>query len=255
MAGHSISVHSRKASKPFSEAAPARLDIHVTPGLPKPLQYNALPDKLSLLGTLIICLFSVFCLLPSTAFASQADEEVLKIQKAYEKIKDIKGSFIQKSYIKDLKRTDTYKGQFFIKSPKMRWEYRGDKPQVVYITGDDIIIYQKKEKQAFKARFDRATYGQAPIALLGGFGNIKNEFDVSIKAEHRLILKPKKPMGNIVSVEITTSGEEFPIESLTIIDTLSNRIDIYLKDVKTNTALKDKLFEFSPHEGVSILQQ
>jgi outer membrane lipoprotein carrier protein len=205
-----------------------------------------------LVFSLFFCLFA-FSLLP-LAFC-HADDEVTRIQKAYEHIEDIKGNFIQKSYIKDLKKTDTYKGQFFIKSPKMRWEYKGDKPQIVYITGDDIIIYQKKEKQAFKAKFDRATYGQAPIALLGGFGNIRNEFDVSIKTEHRLILKPKKPMGNIVSVEITTSSEEFPIESITIIDTLSNRIDIYLKDVKINTELKDKLFDFSPPEGVNVLQQ
>ncbi len=203
--------------------------------------------------TIFLFYFFTFSLLP-LAFCL-ADDEVTRIQKAYENIKDIRGNFIQKSYIKDLKRTDTYKGQFFIKSPKMRWEYKGDKPQTVYITGDDIIIYQKKEKQAFKAKFDRATYGQAPIALLGGFGNIKNEFDVSIKSEQKLLLKPKKPMGNIVSVEITTSSEEFPIESLSIIDALSNRIDIYLKDVKINTELKDKLFEFSPPEGVNVLQQ
>lgn len=220
----------------------------------------------------IYCLLSVFCLLPSVSFASQVDDEVLKIQKAYENIKDIKGNFVQKSYIKDLKRTDTYKGQFFIKPPKMRWEYKGDKPQIVYITDDDIIIYQKKEKQAFKARFDRTTYGQAPIALLGGFGNIRNEFDVSIKSGvksqpaplreartgesgARLLLKPKKPMGNILHIELQTSDDEFPIESLTIIDTLSNRIDISLKDIKINSDLKDRMFEFSPPEGVNILQQ
>ncbi|GER94125.1 outer membrane lipoprotein carrier protein LolA [hot springs metagenome] len=196
-----------------------------------------------------LLLYCNFC------FASQVDDEVARIQKAYENIKDIKGSFIQKSYIKDLKRTDTYKGQFFIKSPKMRWEYKGDKPQIVYITGEDIIIYQKKEKQAFKTKFDKASYGQAPIALLSGLGDIKNEFDVSVKSEQKLLLKPKKPMGNIVSVEITTSSEEFPIESLSIIDALSNRIDIYLKDVKINTELKDRLFEFSPPEGVNVLQQ
>lgn len=198
---------------------------------------------------LLLTVYSSFC------FALQADDEVLKIQKAYENIKDIKGSFIQKSYIKDLKRTDTYEGQFFIKSPKMRWEYKGDRPQIVYITGDDIIIYQKKEKQAFKAKFDRATYGQAPIALLGGIGDIKKEFYVSAKTEHRLLLRPKKPMGNIVSVEVTTSVKEFPIESLTITDTLSNRVDIYLKDVKINTDLKDKIFEFSPPKDINILQQ
>lgn len=195
-------------------------------------------------------------------FTAWADDEVLKIQKAYENIQDIRGNFIQKSYIKDLKRTDTYKGELFIKSPKMRWEYKGDKPQVVYITGDDIIIYQKKEKQAFKAKFDRATYGQAPIALLGGFGNIGEEFNVSIKAAVsgqqsavRLILKPKKPMGNIVSVSISLSDGEFPIESLMITDTLSNRVEIHLKDVKINTDLKDKIFEFSPPEGVNVLRQ
>ncbi|MCL4457524.1 MAG: hypothetical protein M1147_08950 [Nitrospirae bacterium] len=32
-----------KGIQPFSEATPARLDIHVTLGLPKPLQYNVLP--------------------------------------------------------------------------------------------------------------------------------------------------------------------------------------------------------------------
>jgi outer membrane lipoprotein carrier protein len=210
-------------------------------------------DRSSL--SFVLCLLcSVFCALSSVSFASQVDDEVLRIQKAYENIRDIRGSFIQKSYIKDLKKTDTYKGQFFIKSPKMRWEYKGDKPQIVYITGDDIIIYQKKEKQAFKAKFDRATYGQAPIALLGGFGNIGEDFKVSTKND-KLLLRPKKPMGNIVSVEIITSGEEFPIESLSIIDALYNRIDIYLNDVKINTELKDKLFEFSPPEGVNVLQQ
>ncbi|MBI5212377.1 MAG: outer membrane lipoprotein carrier protein LolA [Nitrospirae bacterium] len=223
MAGHSISAHSRKASKPFSE-----------------------------FKTITICLFSIFSLLPF-AFC-HADDQVEKIQKAYENIKDIRGNFIQKSHIKDLKRTDTYKGEFFIKSQKMRWEYKGDKPQAVYINGDDIIIYQKKERQAFKAKFDRATYGQSPIALLGGFGNIDNEFNVSTKND-KLILKPKKPMGNISHIELLPSDGEFPIESLTIIDTLSNRVEIHLKDVKINTDLKDKIFEFSPPEGVNILQQ
>ncbi|HAK88526.1 MAG TPA: hypothetical protein DHV16_05785 [Nitrospiraceae bacterium] len=207
---------------------------------------------MALLKTITICLFTIFSLLPFAL--CHADNQVEKIQKAYENIKDIRGNFIQKSHIKDLKRTDTYKGEFFIKSKEMRWEYKGDKPQTVYINGDDIIIYQKKERQAFKAKFDRATYGQAPIALLGGFGNIDNEFNVSTKND-RLILKPKKPMGNISHIELLPSNGEFPIESLAIIDTLSNRVEIHLKDVKINTDLKDKIFEFSPPENVNILRQ
>jgi outer membrane lipoprotein carrier protein len=216
--------------------------------LPKPLQYNALPYKMFI----VFCLFT-FYLLPFT-FCHAADDRVERIQKAYENIKDIKGNFIQKNHIKDLKRTDTYKGEFFIKSQKMRWEYKGDKAQTVYISGDEIIIYQHKEKQAFKSGFDRATYGQAPIALLGGFGNIKEEFNASLKND-KLLLKPKKPMSNISHIELTPSDAEFPIESLVIVDSLSNRIEITLKDVKINTDIKDKTFEFTPPKGVNILRQ
>jgi outer membrane lipoprotein-sorting protein len=107
-------------------------------------------------------------------------------------------------------------------------------------------------------RFDRASYGQAPIALLGGFGNIKNEFDITPKTKNTLILKPKVPMGRISHIEITTTDGEFPafpIQALTIVDNLSNTIEIYLKNVRINTGIKDRIFEFSPPEGVRILRR
>jgi outer membrane lipoprotein carrier protein len=211
-------------------------------------------------GKIIVFFFSflfvsflpfAFC---SLLFADVADDEVARIQKAYETIKDIKGDFVQKSYIKDLKRTDTYSGQFYIKPPKVKWEFQGDKPQAVYITGEDILIYQKKEKQVFKTKFDRATYGQAPIALLGGFGDINKEFNVSMK-KGKLLLKPKKPMGVIVQIEVTPSNGAFPIEALTILDTASNKINITLKDVRTNTGFGERVFAFTPPEDVTVLQQ
>lgn len=183
-----------------------------------------------------------------------AAEKVTAIQKAYEGIKDIKGSFVQKSTIKDLKRTETYKGQFFIKAKQMRWEYKGDKQQVVYITGKEIIIYQPQQKQAFKAAFSQATYGQAPIALLSGFGNIDKEFTVALKDE-KLILTPKAPMGNVTSVELKTSDEGFPIRALGVIDKLGNRVDIDFSNVKTNTNIKAGTFVFKAPEGVAVLEQ
>jgi len=201
-------------------------------------------------------LFTVYCLLFSVSFsAASAEEEVLKIQKAYEKITDISGNFVQKSYIKDLKRTDTFKGQFFIKRPmKMKWSYKGENAQEVLISNEEITIYQKKEKQAFKGGFDRETYGQAPIALLSGFGKIQEEFTVSEK-NGKLILKPQKPMGGILSIEIEPSEGEFPIKSFTINDSLSNRIEMSLKDIKVNTGFEDKFFELSLPKGITVFEQ
>jgi len=205
----------------------------------------------------ILSFFTLLTLLVftySALSASSVDEEIQKIQKAYENIRDIKGNFVQKSYIKDLKRTDTYRGQFFIKIPKkLKWEYKGEAPQEIFVNNDEIIVYQKKEKQAFKGKFDWKTYGQAPIALLSGFGRIQEEFSLSKNGGY-LLLKPKNPMGSITSIEIETSKDEFPISSFIIKDSHSNKIEITLRDVKVNTGLTDGLFKLSLPESIKIYE-
>jgi outer membrane lipoprotein carrier protein len=203
----------------------------------------------------LLFLFCINLFLFTPAFAEGVDDKITGIQKAYENIKDMSGGFVQKSYIKDLKRTETFKGQFFIKRPmKMKWSYKGENAQDVLINNELITIYQKKEKQAFRGKFDRDTYGQAPIALLSGFGKIREEFAVSDQ-KGRLVLKPKKPMGEITSIEIETAEEGFPIKSFIINDSLSNRIEMTLKDVRINSGLEDTFFELTLPKGVTVLEQ
>ncbi len=187
--------------------------------------------------------------------ASDADEQIAKIQKAYETIKDVTGSFIQKSTIRDLQKTETYKGKFFIKPPlKMKWEYTGKTAQDLTINNDTVLIHKKGDKQAYKSKFDKKTYGQTPVALLSGFGNIKDEFTASGKGDS-IVLKPKRPMGNVTSIRIKTSDEGFPIRSFTIYDSYSNVIEIVLSDVKINTGLKDSLFDLSLPKEVNVFEQ
>ena len=200
-------------------------------------------------------LFVLTCIVyPASCIASSSDDEVARIQEAYRNISDMKAGFVQKNYMKDLGRTDTYRGILFIKRPsKMRWEYKGDKPQEIIINNDKILIYKKAEKQAFKSAFSRQTYGQAPVALLSGFGKVREEFNIT-KKNKKLLLIPKNPMGNIVSIEIETSDEDFPIKSFIINDMRSNRIEIQLKDIEINTGIKDAAFDFSLPEGVNIYE-
>ncbi len=192
---------------------------------------------------------------PEVSRASDADEQIARIQKAYETIKDVRGNFIQKSTIRDLDKTETYKGQFFIKPPlKMKWEYKGKTAQDLTINNDTVLIYKKGDNQAYKSKFDRQTYGQTPVALLGGFGNIKDEFTASAKGGS-IVLKPKRPMGNVTSIVIKTSEEGFPIRSFTINDSYSNVIEIVLSGVKINTGIKDSLFDLSLPKGVNVFEQ
>jgi len=191
----------------------------------------------------------------SPAIAADPEDKVSRIQKAYQAMTDIRGSFVQKSTIKDLNRTDTYKGEFFIKPPmKMKWAYRGNAAQDIIVNGDAVLILRKADKQAFRSRFDKETYGQTPIALLGGFGKIHEEFSVSQKGDS-LVLKPRKAMGNISTINIRVAEEGFPIKSFTIHDSRSNSIEFELKEIKINSGLKDSLFDLSVPAGVSVLDQ
>ena len=201
----------------------------------------------------------VACLLwtcfSGVSLASDRDENIAKIQKAYEGVKDLRGSFFQKSVIKDLNKIETYKGDFFIKPPlKMKWAYKGKTAQDLIINNDTVLIIKKAENQAYKSKFDKATYGQTPVALLSGFGNIKEEFNISGKGD-TLILMPKKPMGNVTSIKITLSDAEFPIRSFVIVDSYSNEINIELKDVKINTGVKDSLFDLTLPKDVHVFEQ
>lgn len=192
---------------------------------------------------------------PATSWASDADQLIARIQKAYENIKDLKGSFVQKSLIKDLDKTETYRGEFFIKPPlKMKWVYKGKTAQDMTINNDTVLIYKKGDNQAYKSKFDRHTYGQTPVALLGGFGNIKDEFIASGKGDS-IILKPKKQMGNVTSISVRTSEEGFPIRSFVINDSYSNVVEIVISDVKINTGLKDSLFSLSLPKEVNVFEQ
>ncbi|MDA8104057.1 MAG: outer membrane lipoprotein carrier protein LolA, partial [Nitrospiraceae bacterium] len=78
------------------------------------------------------------------ALAADVNAGIARIQKAYESIKDLKGSFVQKSLIKDLDKTETYRGEFFIKPPlKMKWVYAGKNAQSLTIRDDTVLIYKK----------------------------------------------------------------------------------------------------------------
>jgi outer membrane lipoprotein carrier protein len=195
-----------------------------------------------------------YSLFTSCSFAAEQEDLVAKIQKAYAGLKDISGSFVQKSVIKDLKRTDTYRGRFFIKPPSLKWEYTGDKAQAIYVDKGYVMIHLIKEKQVFKSKFEPATYGQAPLALLAGFGEIRKEFDVTFMAEDKISLTPKKPMGTITRIEITGAQSGFPIKTLSIIDNLSNKVDITLSGVKTNSNLSDAIFKFVPPKNATIIE-
>ncbi|HCC69349.1 MAG TPA: hypothetical protein DEP99_05625 [Nitrospiraceae bacterium] len=207
--------------------------------------------KILLLTSYFLLLTSYFPL-PTYSFAL---DDIERIQKEYEGIQDLQGRFIQRSYIKALERTEKYEGRFFIKRPlKMRWEYFRPRDEVVIISGTDIWIYKKMQKQAIKGKFSSDAYGQAPIALLSGFGDLKKDFDITRIREGVFELNPKGKIGLIKKIILEINNEGFPIKSFKLIDIYGNTVDVTVKDVRINQGLKDSFFIFKAPPGVKVYE-
>jgi outer membrane lipoprotein carrier protein len=182
------------------------------------------------------------------------DTALSKLNKAYKNINDASGSFIQTSYIKDLDKTQKFKGRFFIKGDKIRWQYEGEFPQVIFLNRETLIVYDRKRKQAIQSIFSEEKYGQLPIALLSRMADFEKDFEITEKSENTLILIPKTKMGNIKKIEITIQDEDFPIKLLKFIDTSVNTVRIDFYSVTINKNLKDSIFQFIPKKDDNVLK-
>ena len=209
-------------------------------------------DIQRLLLFLVIMLPAVFT---SPVRGEEADDAVSRIQKAYEGITDMRGSFVQKNIIKDLNKADTYAGEFFVKRPlKMKWAYKGKAAQDMIINNDTVLIYKKGDSQAYRSAFTKDAYGQTPVVLLTGMGNLREEFIVTGK-NNILQLKPRKAMAGIISITVFTSETGFPIQGFTIQDGRSNTVEIRLNNITINSGLKDSLFDLNLPKGVNVYEQ
>jgi outer membrane lipoprotein carrier protein len=182
------------------------------------------------------------------------DTALSKLNKAYKNINDASGSFIQTSYIKDLDKIQKFKGRFFIKGDKIRWQYEGEFPQVIFLNRETLIVYDRKRKQAIQSIFSEEKYGQLPIAILSRMADFEKDFEITEKSENTLILIPKTKMGNIKKIEITIQDEDFPIKFLKVTDTSANKVRIDFYSVKINKNLKDSLFQFIPKKDDNVLK-
>jgi outer membrane lipoprotein carrier protein len=210
-------------------------------------------------GIHIIFLLGILFWIPAFAgmtcpvFALSDNDIVNDIQKKFSAIKDLKGTFSQTSYLKDLEKTEKYSGTFYIKKPyAIMWEYNSPRDEKVFVNKTDTWIYKKSQKQAIKTRFSKETYSQVPIALLSSLDDLRTDFDISHADEGHLNLKPKKQMGTIREIVVETGPGSFPVRSLTAIDQYGNIIMIELGDIKINSGLEDSLFTFNPPPGVEV---
>ncbi|QWR77909.1 LolA family protein [Candidatus Magnetomonas plexicatena] len=198
-----------------------------------------------------LLVISILLITVSSLFAGKPFVSMIKDY--YESVKDIRGSFVQLSKLKDLEKELSFTGSFYIKPPgRMSWRYEGTESQEVYINEGALIVYQKKNAQAFRSKYDEKTIGQTPLALLRGFKDVQINYNVEEK-DGFTRFTPKQSSFNLRYFDVYPSKDGFPISKIVVYDKNENVVELTLSGVSINTGLENALFKFTPPPGVSII--
>ena len=136
------------------------------------------------------------CALAARRIATRADAVVDALQKNYDATTDFVADFRQETEVKTLNRTMKANGKLTFKRPgKMLWRYEEPKDQFVLTDGKHLYFYQPDQNQVIKSPLKNAFRGDIPLSFLLGLGNLKKDFNATLKAtdenENVLRLSPR----------------------------------------------------------------
>ena len=212
---------------------------------------------------LAICLSSVVTFAVVAAGVSaggiSADAVVEALQQNYDATVDFVTDFSQETEVKSLNRTMKASGELSFKRPgKMFWRYQEPKNQFVLTNGTHLYFYQPEQNQVIKSPLRNAFRGDIPLSFLLGLGNLKKDFDATLKAsderENVLRLEPKGQADGFSEILVGVSRATSDIVWVSVQDGAGNLTTLRFADMRKGVGVNDSLFEVRIPNGADIVE-
>ncbi|MFH1017515.1 MAG: outer membrane lipoprotein carrier protein LolA [Pseudomonadota bacterium] len=195
-------------------------------------------------------------LFPTPAPAETAQNVLKELQATYETIETIEGRFHQ-TYRSARFEPRTAEGKLWIQKPgKMRWDYSVPKGRVLLSDGKELTLYDPADEQALVSPIPENEGLPLPLSFLWGKEKIEDVFTVTVekegksKDEIRLRCIPRKPIPNVVEVELTLKrGKQMLVLASRVKDALGGENELRFSGLRTNSQIPAKRFQFKPPAG------
>jgi outer membrane lipoprotein carrier protein len=199
---------------------------------------------------------------PLGCFAAEgnsAEPIIDRLQKSYDATVDFTADFRQETEVKTLNRTLKSAGKVSFKRPgKMLWRYDEPKGQFVLADGKHLYFYQPEQNQVIKSPLKNAFRGDIPLSFLLGLGNLKKEFNATLKAteenSHILRLEPKGEAGGFSEILLAVSKSSSDILWVSIRDAAANLTTIRFSGMRKGVGLNDSLFQVQIPSGADVVE-
>jgi outer membrane lipoprotein carrier protein len=224
------------------------------------MREKSTPDSIIKLAACVLAATAVFSAVRlSAAEKSAADPIVDSLQKNYDATADFTADFRQETEVKTLNRTLKTSGKLSFKRPgKMFWRYDDPKGQFVLADGKHLYFYQPDQNQVIKSPLKNAFRGDIPLSFLLGLGNLKKDFNTSLKAtdenQYVLRLEPKGEAGGYSEILLGVGKASPDILWVSVRDAANNLTTLRFSGMRKGVGLKDDLFKAQIPNGADVVE-
>jgi outer membrane lipoprotein carrier protein len=220
-------------------------------------------SKIDVKWLLSLWLFLVLLRFPAAsslaAESNSAEPIVERLQKSYDATQDFVADFRQETEVKSLNKTLKSSGKLSFKRPgKMLWRYDQPKGQFVLADGKFLYFYQPDQNQVIKSPLKNAFRGDIPLSFLLGLGNLKKEFNATLKSTEEnsyvLRLEPKGESGGLSDILLAIHKSNSDIQWVSIRDASGNLTTIRFSGMKKGVGISDSIFQLKIPDGADIVE-
>lgn len=199
---------------------------------------------------------------PSRAAEPSAAEVARALQQKYDLIRDFSANFVQSYTGGVLKKTLDERGKLLVKKPgKMRWDYTSPDTKQFVSNGVKTWFYVPADKQVFVASLPADDSISTRILFLAGKGNIVRDFNPSLvplpprapAGSRALKLVPKNAQADFEWLMLFVDPETLALRGLASTDAQGGTSTFSFTNVKENTGVSDKPFDFQMPRGVEVI--
>jgi outer membrane lipoprotein carrier protein len=181
------------------------------------------------------------------------------LQKRYQGVRDFSADFVQ-TYRGGVLRTQSREeGKVSIKKPgRMRWTYV--KPEKKEFVSDGVKVYSyiPLDQQVIVSDVPPDNAASTPALFLAGKGDIVRDFtptkaEASVPGTLAVKLTPRRTDPEFEYLLVSIDPKTLQIRALSTLDRQGGQSTLLFTNLKENTGISDKQFEFRVPRGVDVI--
>lgn len=180
-----------------------------------------------------------------------------RIQRRYEKVRDLRARFEQTTRPAGGGASTTSRGTVVLAKPgKMRWSYEAPEPSLVVSDGTTLWVYDPAFGEAQRLPVGEGYLSGAALQFLLGEGDIFRAFHVKAlvceEGRAELELVPREP-ATFEKIGVAVDPATGDLTRTRLVDLIGTEIEVALFELAVNQSPPDRLFRFEAPEGVRVM--